>query len=298
MVKDIKCENRPWWYELTWDATTSAILIAVHNDFIRESKSFARDNHLVLYFERELDLNGLFDSFNGDLKNGHFGFSEAFRRIQERENCVFFSIDIPQIKQYTGQICCECGGRRENEHGMLCFSCYGEGKEFVYNWRQAYAISVSLTLFLKIASIYEGETNTEHPQLLTIETSTSKGAHGGSLCGEISDYLSRQMADCFVNGNSDSAKQEIIKTMKIAYRQLFASTDGIGYYDARLTEGGRFSVGCPGNACGLYSDGYEYNHNGRIWGHRFSCHNVDNPGQQLTLLAGLAALLDYVIKNS
>lgn len=83
--------------------------------------------------------------------------------------------------------------------------------------------------------------------------------------------------------------------MKIAYKQLFRSIDGSGYYDARLTERGRFSVSCPGDACGLYSDEYS-SHDGRM-GHRFTCHNVDNPGQQLTLLAGLAALSDFVIKN-
>lgn len=302
MAKNIKRENRPWWYELAWDATKPAIILVVHRDFVRDSRPFLSDNFLVLRFQEEFGLNGLFDSFNGDLKGvgdwrdsrNNFGFSNAFRRIQECDDKVLFSIDIPKIKQYTGQICYECGGTGKQEYDRICFICHGEGKGFVYNWRRAYAISASLTLFFGIAIIYEGETSATRPQLFTVDTNTAQEAHGGSLCGEFSDYLSRQIADHFVNGNSDIIRQEITEAMKIAYKQLFWSTDGSGYYDARLTEKGRFSVSCPGDACGLYSA--EHSHDGST-GHRFGCHNVDNPGQQLTLLAGLAALSDFIRKN-
>lgn len=211
MTESIKHENRPWWYELSWDAGEPAIILAVHRDFIRDSESFPLNHLLVLHFQEELGLNGLFDSFNGDLKGvgdwqdskNNFGFSNAFRRIQERDDRVLFSVDIPKIKQYTGQICYECGGTGKQEYDIICFICHGEGKEFVYNWRRAYAISASLTLFFRIASIYEGETSAEGAQLFTVQTNTAQEAHGGSLCGEFSDYLSRQIANHFVNGSSD-----------------------------------------------------------------------------------------------
>lgn len=48
-------------------------------------------------------------------------------------------------------------------------------------------------------------------------------------------------------------------------------------------------LNCPGNACGIHPViHWEEGENG----YKFSCHNVDTPMQQLTLLAGLATLHD------
>ncbi len=81
--------------------------------------------------------------------------------------------------------------------------------------------------------------------------------------------------------------------MKIAYGWMF----GERYLRIQETsfraqvdgEKGWLNVQCPGSGCGLCPS-----HHGieRGRGYEFDSHNVDSPIQQLTLLAGLAALHD------
>ena len=52
---------------------------------------------------------------------------------------------------------------------------------------------------------------------------------------------------------------------------------------------GRLIMNCPGDACGIHPENW-YEENDK--GYEFNCHNVDSPMQQITLLAGLAALHD------
>lgn len=56
-------------------------------------------------------------------------------------------------------------------------------------------------------------------------------------------------------------------------------------------EDGWLNITCPGNGCGLNPGSLGIDP-GR--GYEFSSHNVDSPHQQLTLLAGLAALHERV----
>lgn len=63
-----------------------------------------------------------------------------------------------------------------------------------------------------------------------------------------------------------------------------------------LSGDGRFSLVCFGNACdvAMYPDGQPHD---EAWPYRVSCHNLDGPEQQLTLLAGLAALYGLAAKE-
>jgi hypothetical protein len=66
-------------------------------------------------------------------------------------------------------------------------------------------------------------------------------------------------------------------------------------FRARISEDGRFQLDCFGNACDLsmYPDGdLGPDH----WA-QFDCHNLDTVTQQLTLLAGLAALCDLAARE-
>lgn len=61
---------------------------------------------------------------------------------------------------------------------------------------------------------------------------------------------------------------------------------------ASLTPDGRFILECLGNACdvAIYPDDFRYGDEGEAAG--FSCHNLDQARQQITLLAGLAKLCE------
>ncbi len=85
--------------------------------------------------------------------------------------------------------------------------------------------------------------------------------------------------------------------MKKCWDRLFGLKD-YDKWSFRVSVGDGFiTIDCPGNACGIHPD---HNAGLRIEkdeGYEFTCHNVDSPAQQLTLLAGLAALHDKARKE-
>lgn len=65
--------------------------------------------------------------------------------------------------------------------------------------------------------------------------------------------------------------------------------------DAHIASDGRFMLQCLGNACdiAIYPEAL---HGDPDYGTNFSCHNLDQPRQQITLLAGLAKLCELARK--
>jgi len=113
--------------------------------------------------------------------------------------------------------------------------------------------------------------------------------HGGSLSGLYSIPLVKWMSEK-VGRNIP----EMVGAMSTAYEHMLGPGSAkYGPFRASVDyEGGWLNVYCPGDACGLNPDSNGLEGDGR--GYEFSCHNVDSPAQQLTLLAGLAALHDRV----
>jgi hypothetical protein len=128
---------------------------------------------------------------------------------------------------------------------------------------------------------------------LTVQTTTIQGMHGGSLGGMFSIPLVRWLSRVRVN----TQLEKVENAMKAAYNRM------LGYRryhrnDFRVwlaDNQGWLNISCPGDACGLHpADHYRSAHKE---GYDFACHNVDSPMQQLTLIAGLAALCDLVRKG-
>lgn len=89
----------------------------------------------------------------------------------------------------------------------------------------------------------------------------------------------------------------MIQAMKTAYKRMFGPDhiDEYSFHAYVAYKGGWLNVGCPGNACGLNPTSQGVTEKGK--GYEFACHNVDTPAQQITLLAGLAALHDKARKE-
>lgn len=90
---------------------------------------------------------------------------------------------------------------------------------------------------------------------------------------------------------------EMVEAMKIAYNhtQRIRGSSSVFYFRASIDySNGWLNISCPGNACGL-NPWHNAVHN--TGGYEFADHNVDTPFQQLTLLAGLAALHDRARKE-
>ncbi len=289
-------ENMPCVYELSWDGETPAIIVKVHKDFVR-SCSISQRAPIVLSLMKEFG----FSSFSGDLNRESFGFDGAFQRVGADGNFAIFKIVIPVVKKQSGQACDRCGGTGKDEfefiNGGKCLMCEGTGKETVFDWKSAYAISASLTVFFSVTSLKfnkKDKTSCSFPQLITVETATIKDMHGGSLWG----VYSVPLANFLSSFQPDTEITEMTEAMVGVWQKMFGQVDKYekyNFYAIVASENGWLNVNCPGDACGLHPADSMGCEPGR--GYKFSCHNVDNPMQQIALISGLAALCDKARKE-
>jgi len=289
----ISRELTPCWYELSWKNEGDfkkypALVLRIHQDFIKTLPSIPADAPIVNSYRENFELN----HFEASLEN-NFGFDNALRNTGQHGEFTEFDIFIPVVYKLTGRKCPECRGRKKNRYsGGECFYCEGTGKEHIFDWRAGEAIAATIAiLFLLLSHHRDKKTSWLAPQLLTVQTMVKRDIHGGSLWGQYSQPL----VQWFSAFPPHTRIPEMEKAMQTAYEHIMGKKDYIREYDFRASvdyAGGWLNVSCPGDACGLNPNhGSEYEMKRGI-GYEFSCHNVDNLAQQLTLLAGLAALHD------
>ncbi|MBU3926062.1 hypothetical protein KJ763_02750 [Patescibacteria group bacterium] len=281
-------EDVPCWYELSFAEKIPAIILKVHEDFVKEKGAIPENAPIIEEFKEGFR----FKKFSGDFGRD-FGFEGIFKFRGIKDGFYEFVIEIPKVKKDSGKKCGYCEGSGEDKFlGRKCLFCNGKGKEYVYDWQNAYSVSASFTVFSMLSYFYEGNTSCLKPQLLLVQTITHKDMHGGSLAGMYSVPLVKWLGSF----GKHAIMIEMQKAMKRTYFHMFGK-DKYLEHDFRAyvaDNNGWLNVSCPGNACGLHpQSGYIEKDNG----YEFSCHNVDTPMQQITLLAGLAALHDKARKE-
>lgn len=167
-----------------------------------------------------------------------------------------FIVKIPKVKKKTGEKCYDCGGTGRRNWGGLdekCLFCEGSGQKRTMDWEEAVAISASFTVLTVWIRYCEIETSAPYPQLLTIQTITQQGPHGGSLSGDISIPLRNWLEFLVVNSQGERKCPEMVQAMMTAYKRMLGLRDFQRYdFNAYITSGGRFIANCPGDACGLH----------------------------------------------
>jgi len=289
---NITFSDSPCWFELSWQEKEPAIILKIHEDFIKSIDFNFQDTPRIKELKKELVLPDFSGNFDED-----FGFDKVFKNIGKKEGFISFLIKIPQVKITTGKKCPVCKGSGQNKDVDLeCHHCDGTGKEEILDWSLIYKISATFSAISPLMSFYRKGSSASFPQLLTVYTITKEDMHGGSLAGDISNPLKEWLFYHFKDGEEIP---EIIEAMKIAYGTMLGFNDYNDFsFRFVVRQDGRFCVDCPGDACGLYPDTWDSD-KGR--GYRFSCHNVDNPMQQITLITGLAVLHNMArrgMKNS
>jgi hypothetical protein len=280
-------ENVPCWYELSWNKEEKAIVLRVHKDvrdFIETSNFSFEKAPLIRSLKEEFKLG----NFIGDFK-GNMGFDEAFKFLGEKDDFIEFLIKMPRVRNQSGKNCSRCNGSGEEEFSHhKCFACDGMGKAFVQDWQSVYVISASLTAVLALLDIFgmDKKSQAYSVQLLEVRTSTRKGDYGGWLGGTYSLALCNWLSSL-----EKGSIKEMVEAMIIAHDCMFGLREFEAcWFKASLDyDNGWLNVDCPGNACGLNPAN---SHVEKGEGYDFGCHNTDTPIQQLTLLAGLAALHD------
>jgi len=281
-------ERIPCWYELSFQKDKPGILLRIHNDFIAHAEPIKEIAPRVEDFMEHFKFKKFSGSFDRNI-----GFDDCFIFNGIKGDFTEFFVEIPQIKKYSEKRCSRCNGSGRDE-GMDdgCFNCDGTGKEYFYDWKKAFMISASFTTVLGWLDLFERETSSFLPQLMTVFTITRDEAHGGSLGGMYSIELCDWMRVLYRRARTNYEIVEMTGAMRIAHKKIFGEINEFDelYTWARIDDGnGWLNVSCHGDACGLNPANMDFD---GTRGYKFSCHNVDNPMQQLTLLAGLAALHD------
>ena len=158
-----------------------------------------------------------------------------------------------------------------------------------FDFVPSFTISASLAILFDLLQFPEYTTSSPVPQLAVLQSGVnSNGMHGAPLGGEFSIPVRKWLASL----GEHTSISEMTESMRTAYRKMFPFR--FRYYhehDFHASvdyHNGWLNISCPGNACGLNPTRIEDGDKG----YKFSCHNLDTPMQQITLLAGLAALHD------
>jgi len=287
--KIITRENKSCWYGLSWQRDPPAIILKIHEKFIEfftGKIKLTLETPIVKRFMDEFN----FSSFSGDFA-GNFGFNEIFQRRKAEGDFIELIVAVPAVKKEIGK-CESCGGSGSDKiSGLKCFLCGGSGKKTECDWSAAYAISATFSLlFVALAHTRQLEIKSSPFQLLTLTTATLRDSNGCSLSGKYSIPL----VNFLKLFDSDTDIPEIVEAMKEAYGSMFGKSSD---YDFRATiaSQGQLHISCPGSSCGLNPS---FNCSAEEeQGYDFDSHNVDNPAQQITLLAGLAALCGLARKT-
>ncbi len=289
-MRDFKMVARnaiPCWYELSWRG--EGIVLRIHQDFVNEVKQFKADAPIVGHYAKEFGFSKFGHKFGEN-----FGFEESLQFLGEANGFLEYTVPTPLVRKNTGKDCLSCDGSGKSGvfEGEECLYCDGEGKKIVYDYTEAFAVSATLTTLFEFMNFPEVETSCSLLQLMSINTVTIKGSHGGSIGGE----YSREVVE-WMRQRGPGEIPEMVSAMRVVWEKM----DGriMEFYEhsfrANLSNGvGWLCTDLPGDACGLHPShnaGYGIE---RGTGYEFSSHNVDSPTQQLVILASLAALHDLV----
>jgi hypothetical protein len=274
--------DQPCWYELTMpNIHRPDVGIRVHNEFI-QANPLPADMPILKAMAKFLPPERFVGKFDD-----HFGYDGCFRYVSRNGDYTEFSVSLPQVSK-TGKNCEMCKGTGQDEIlERECLYCQGQKVQTEYDWTEARAMSATFTVLTFLLRYPEGITTSPHKQLLTIHTSTPE--FGGSLGGEFSPHMVKWLSR-FGSSVTLPIMEEAMRTAwnhmmqprtaSLDHNQFRASIDG---------PNGWLNINCPGHACGL-NPHYSGIREGQ--GYQFTDHNIDNTAQQLTLIAGLAALGD------
>lgn len=280
----------PCWYELSWRPGKAkdppGIAIRLHEDLIRAQPRVKEDAPIVLNLKAEFGLGDFHSSPEKEL----FGFDPApMHRASVTNGFVEFLLPMPAIERPTGKKCRECKGKGKKDD-FDCHYCRGDGIERKMSWDAAHAAAATVAVFSVWTGWSDIETSASVPQLMEIHSGISRESH--PLSGSYGIPFMKWLSEFRVGEEFDEAVYAMRETYGFFFgdnRNMWASC-----FSTRLLYLGYLVLDCPGDACGIHP-----NHHGNTPDHgcEFTCHNLDTAAQQLTLLAGLAALHDRARKE-
>lgn len=275
-------EKVPCLYELSFKKGDPPVLVfRIHNDFLKENNDRSPTERVLEYMKKEHNL-GEFLPFGGE----YFGFDKALKKGKTEGEFTEFNIEIPILRKETANACTHCEGEGwDKDLQRPCSWCDGCKHEILYDWKSLISISASLHLLTSMTEIFDKKTSAKKHQLLTFQSFCGKEMGGFPISGAYGvDFCS-----WLVSLPDHYQFNQAINVMGKVYAHIYNRKIDFWDFEAYVRENAWLIIDCPGDACGLHpSDSYWKPDRGR----NFSCHNLDNPMQQITLLTALAVLSD------
>lgn len=259
----IRDRNVARWYALSFkQGRPPAIEVAVWEPYIDRLCELFRKHRGITHL---METWG-FESFEPNLRQG-FGFNGAMRTTRIRSGYVRLKAPLIHAEYATAV-----------SFGVLLGT---------LSWLHAHAED----LFVK-----EPAGDPDRLQLMTLECGVVKerSMHAAPLGG----WVSPAFADWVDRIHTERSRIPVIEeAMWRAWNAISAyrvrkerGPNPFMGFSSRFGENGSFFLSCLGNACDISTTEWWEREAGM--GHELGCHNLDSPIQQLSLLAGLAALHD------
>ena len=263
----VNWEDVPRWYALSYRPPTKTAPPAILFLLRRGAREVIADGmQNVLSFESSAQEYGAL-LFERDITKG-FGFDSVMHT--EGEVNGYFTLAMP-LERADGTV--------------------------------LYAESCSL-LFraLNYARGMRKDSDAKRTQLLQVESSYSKeahGFHGAPMGGKSAPALRKWMERRYPKRSHLRTVEEAMRDVYVHLNDFFRR-EGMskrsleGSFGAYIGQKGSFSLNTLGNACDVSTMDWWNVEDNR--GHRLGCHNLDTTLQQVSLLAGFAALHDMAAK--
>lgn len=285
-MKTIMWESMPRWFGLSWDPKMVAIRIRLHRDVPLPQEAWDRtrqklDDLRWNQWSQWRDLPPL----NTDFSKGWFGLGEILKIVQHPEYIEFVG-KIPRVHIKSRWLCSLCKGQKVDASGESCFDCAGTGRGFYDNLRRADALAISIGILLNPIEYNDVGVGSQESQLLTVHFTMPD--HTAAVGGMVSSAFHR-WAHQYPPSTRFADVEEAMKAADARMKgKSYASI--IKRFRAEIySEKHHFSLDqCfMGGVWGGPDDGI----NDSI-GYHFYSKDLYTSADQLTFLAGLAALHD------
>jgi hypothetical protein len=170
---------------------------------------------------------------------------------------------------------------------MSCGYCQGSGNQIKDNWKNAQAISASLSLlFQMINESPETSTSASMPQLMTVQTATKHGRDNSQI------WVKYGIPFCewLFAHKDDRLVSEVADTMRVVYGHMIHGKQYPSLASAYIHNGRRITLKCDGGT--VFINGMHTMKQGE--GCEAMCAEIDNSAIQIALLSGLATLQDLI----
>lgn len=270
-------QDVPCWYDLSWKEN-SGVIVRIHQDAAATCEMPHKESPIMKHLRSEHKTD--FMARLGE----DFGVAGALKCLGHSGEFLEYQVPIVLCRKHAGK-CRMCSGTAE-WNGSDCLFCDRTGENYEYDYFEAIRVSTSLGALLNFLS-FPVPTTSSLPQLVALSTSMSKDTFyvGGEFSVAMVKYL-RSRPD----GPIPEMEAAMISVSQKMEGRTHDAHDLLTRFRTDLRSGSRLNVTCPGDACGLNP---HHNYSSQdLRGYMFSDHNVDQPMQQMMLIASVAALHD------